>query len=615
MDKNLTQDCNAIRPCFPEQCCNIQVACNGIELPLNPEVIETIKSYVDPLAEQIDALDAKIEEGYEAIEDAKEINAKVEKLQTQVEVIADEIVPLTPEEIDELWIDTPGTGENPEFTMTPGFVPVWNGSTFEDGIELDKIGNGNVNITIDQFYKEMSANPQSGTAVADAIAALNNKLEEKLLNFRYFSVPAGKYYPLKRNGTYMIYNGKDANGTEQNISLVRRAGDTWENICTNAQQLSLTTPTVAVDGRYTYQLCGIAYTGTSVIGIPTTEGFRRASNNYAYITSAGEMHVCESVQGLPLNIKDTVDACAGKSGDPYNFTKILFIGNSFSQDVFMPLSEIFYTEGHTNYLFGLCKKEGSSAPDHANNIANGVADYHYYESTANNKGTYSNPFGRDDSGSLKRVAMDQILKEHNWDYVFIQSGPPDFISDTVSKDDRQKIANYIRKLAPGAKIGYSCSWLAPHSDDESKLQSLTGIAKTWYEAYVAKAGKEAKGRWKLIYDAVKDNILTDGTYRMIASFTTPVYYANQILGKSSDALYRDTLHMGALGRVLVGYTFYAQFMQTFRDLDALSDVGLKKYVLGNYTITSADKNMILESVNYTLQSPWIMPTKRVEQNN
>ena len=226
------------------------------------------------------------------------------------------IKPLTNEEIDTLWVDTPGTGEIPAFSMTNGFVPVWSeqNKTFEDGIALNEIGTL---ITVDQKYNKNSTNAQSGNAVAEAINALSDKLDEKLMNFRYFSVPAGKCYPLKRNGTYMIYNGKDANDKEQTISLLRRTDGVWANVCTGAKQLSLSTPVVAIDGRYTYQLCGIAYTGDSLVGIPTTDGFRQATTNYAYITSAGTMYVCESVQGKPLSIQDTPAKCIGPQGEAY----------------------------------------------------------------------------------------------------------------------------------------------------------------------------------------------------------------------------------------------------------------------------------------------------------
>ena len=44
--------------------------------------------------------------------------------------------------------------------------------------------------------------------------------------------------------------------------------------------------------------------------------------------------------------------------------KILFIGNSHSQDTFIPLAEVFYAEGQTDYVFGLCKRDGSTIQDH-----------------------------------------------------------------------------------------------------------------------------------------------------------------------------------------------------------------------------------------------------------
>ena len=236
----------------------------------------------------------------------------IDRSTTDAEIM-NAITPLTNEEIDEIWSTVPEGGFTP-FTMTTGFVPVWNGETFEDGIELDKIGS---DIEIDQEYKQTSANPQSGTAVAEALKILSDQLAEKQMNFRYFSVPAGKYYPLKRNGTYMIYNSKDDNGIEQKISMYRLSKDEWTSVFTDAHQISLTTAVVAIEGRYTYQLCGMYTSGSSILGVPSTEGFRQATTNYAYVTSPGTMYVCECVQGKPLSIKDTADECIGEKGEAY----------------------------------------------------------------------------------------------------------------------------------------------------------------------------------------------------------------------------------------------------------------------------------------------------------
>lgn len=225
--------------------------------------------------------------------------------------VAQAITPMTNEQIDDLWEEVEGLGSISQFAMTSGYVPVWNGTTFTDGAPLETI-----NSTVDQVYDADSENAQSGLAVAEAIKA--EKLDEKLMTFRYFTVPAGKFYPIKRNGTYMIYNGKDANDKEQKITLVRRSDDVWTEVFTGAKQVSLTTATVAIEGRYTYQLCGMYWSGSnSVLGVPTTEGFRQATTNYAYITSAGKMYVCECVQGKPLSIQDTQAKCIGPQGEAY----------------------------------------------------------------------------------------------------------------------------------------------------------------------------------------------------------------------------------------------------------------------------------------------------------
>ena len=282
-------------------------------------------------------------EKYISLDNLKEYNKQMKE--AYIEPIQDEIQPLSDEEIADIWDTTPGVEEISKFTMTTGFVPMWNGTTFEDGATLDELKNkqdkliagSNISITnntisasvpnlasnkitkMTGYTKASSAAEVKATdSLNVAIGKLERALEEKQMTFRYFSVPAGKFYPIKRNGSYMIYNGKDADGNEQKITMVRRSNEAWVEMFNNAKQITITAATVAVDGRYTYQLCGMYYTGeNSLLGIPTTEGFRQATTNYAYITSPGTFYVCESVQGTPLSYKDTADECIGAKGEAY----------------------------------------------------------------------------------------------------------------------------------------------------------------------------------------------------------------------------------------------------------------------------------------------------------
>ena len=551
---------------------------NATFAPMAGEIIVYDDHYFDDDGNKVvvaDAVRFKIGDGVTPINDLPFVS--------DTEELKAEIAPLDDVDIDNLWVDVPGTNALPNFTMTTGFVPMWNGATFEDGIALD-------DITADQKYDETSTKPQSGAAIAEALESVKSQT----VHFGYDSYNANDKLLIKRNGYYMMY----CNNPKLKVMEPLDDGEFVEVIKDSKQIVMMASPITRKPDAITFGVAGTAWNGDSLsimnlANLPV-DGFRTSLREGSYITCDEQFWVYQMTKGALAELITT---------------KILFIGNSHSQDTFMPLAEVFNAEGKNNFVFGVCKKEGGSVQDHASNIRNSVADYHYYESTPNDKGTYSNPFGRDDDGKLTRVTMDKVLTAQKWDYVFIQSCPGDYLDDTVFASDRDVVENYVKQYLPEAKICYSGSWLAPYSDDITKLQSLTGTNKQWYEANVAKGGVETAGQYRVIYDAVNQNLIPDTSYALVADVCTPVYYANQILGVGSDSLYRDTLHMGTLGRILVGYAFYTQFMKAFEGLTSFNSISLDKYVLGNYELTAEDKAMMLESVNYTLQNPWVMPTQ------
>ena len=299
---------------------------------------------------------------------------------------------LTDEQIDGLWAEAPVVNTLPDFTMTPGFVPMWNGTTFTDGAALTDL----TKVDTDQILQVV---------------------QSQTINFGNGSYSAKDKVPIKRNGYYMVY----CNNPKLKVIEIDAFGNP-ETIISDAKQIALmATPIIRKPDAITFGASGNYWTGDNLsvglngFNIPV-EGFRTSLREGSYIACDEAFWVSQMVKGelsKPLT------------------TNILFIGNSHSQDTFMPFAEVFNAEGENNFVFGLCKKEGSSAKDHSKNIQNNIADYHYYESTPNDKGTYSNPFGRDDDGKLTRVTMDKILTAQNWDYVFIQSCPGDYVDDTV----------------------------------------------------------------------------------------------------------------------------------------------------------------------------------------
>ena len=87
-------------------------------------------------------------------------------------------------------------------------------------------------------------------------------------------------------------------------------------------------------------------------------------------------------------------------------------------------------------------------------------------------------------------------------------------------------------------------------------------------------------------------------------------YALKVLGVAEKDLYRDHTHLYDFGCLLVAYSFYAQY--TGKPVTQINLNKIPAYLRydsskGDLTLTDEMKNIILESVAYTMQDPWSVP--------
>ena len=302
--------------------------------------------------------------------------------------------------------------------------------------------------------------------------------------------------------------------------------------------------------------------------------------------------------------------------DTSGIKKILFLGNSHAKDTCFALPEIFKAEGYTDYTFGLAYIGGKSLADHATYVTKDWDTYVYYLSV--NCGNYTTPNGKTDD-DYNLATFGSILQDQTWDLVILQICMGDiFKDDNGDAKSRKTLVDYIHSILPDAKIGTSCSWLSPYADDESTMNRPAQWEQRMeiYNRYGTTDAEHFAPQCKVM----KGYILNDPTYYISFSVGTSVYYANKVLGVPSgnvnyDAtvLYRDDVHMTIFGRAMISYAFFAQFIGqklTEVRLDAVSvDVANGAYY-DKYNIpalTEEQKNVIIDTANYTFDHPWEVP--------
>ena len=363
-------------------------------------------------------------------------------------------------------------------------------------------------------------------------------------------------------------------------------------------------------------------------------------NTYSTDTSGGTFDLTQSNNQPKKDIEDainfmlkypwtlpgdeTVESLEPAEGSlAASYKKILIIGNSHSQDVFLPLPEIFAAEGYNGYTIGTLMLEGASAKDHVAKW--GTAAYGFKIST--NNSMYANQ---------GKVSLQAALQAKEWDLVFMQNGPTDLAesNNSVDSGNRTTVEGYIKDHCANSnvKIAYHLSWFGPYGDDPDEIQNSV-VPEKGYGDVAMTASDYANydsTSWKIDYrnpktqhnkycDLITNNILNNNSnYVGAISTSAAVFYANQVLNRKAgtvadwkarnvNVLYRDELHMSDNGRVLVAYAFFSQFMGvelTEIKLNKLSAAARRQDESADLAITDDWKSHILQSANWAKNNTW-----------
>lgn len=114
-------------------------------------------------------------------------------------------------------------------------------------------------------------------------------------------------------------------------------------------------------------------------------------------------------------------------------------------------------------------------------------------------------------------------------------------------------------------------------------------------------------------EAAKQYVLNDPMFAGHITSGTPMMYALKVLKMPEQDLYRDHTHLSDFGCLLVGFSFYAQYTGkpvTQINLDTIPvHLRHREYQhLGDLTVTDEMKQIIIDTVDYTMNNLWSVPT-------
>lgn len=273
--------------------------------------------------------------------------------------------------------------------------------------------------------------------------------------------------------------------------------------------------------------------------------------------------------------------------------KILIIGSSRSVNTFHMLYEAFKDQMPDQELvLGVVYYSGCSMTMHRNFTVNNEYVYDFY---CNTNGIWEISPG---------FNMDACLKAHNWDVVQIQAGNGD-LNNKVNLECRTFLRDYIDKLVEHPhQLWWHSTWF------NSTDPALYGISPT-------KLHPEDIDQYAQItnnHEAVKEHVFNDPMFAGRITSGTPMMYALKVLEVPEVDLYRDHTHLSDFGCLLVAYSWYAQYTGnpvTEIGIDVIPAEKRQKYYrnLGDLEVTQEMKDIILKSVDYTLNNPWAIPVK------
>ena len=294
--------------------------------------------------------------------------------------------------------------------------------------------------------------------------------------------------------------------------------------------------------------------------------------------------------------------------------KVLLIGQSLGQDTVWLLQKVLSTEMPDKEFLVADIYESIALGDHVKNIKNEAAIYHYYKFT--------------DAGfdHMEGVSIYQALKDEMWDLIIFNDSTYATTQPSEFEDgDHAFMIDYIKQhAAPGYQLAYNATWANPTMECLWKEDNRRDPPANVHERFMREFSGSRNKYYQAICDNIKKYIETDDVYDYVFHTGTAVQYASETHGVPEGApdrsyeLYRDYVHLGDFGRLLVAYQLYAQIF----GLEELTQVNVeliradmratsREQAFGDLMITQQHKDAIMACVNYALKNPNKAPTDTI----
>lgn len=272
--------------------------------------------------------------------------------------------------------------------------------------------------------------------------------------------------------------------------------------------------------------------------------------------------------------------------------KIMILGSSRSVNTFQLLYQAFKDQlPDQEFVMGVMYYSGCSMTMHERFIKNNEAVYHYY---------------RNDGGDwviTPGMKMEEGLHAENWDVILLQAGTGDQ-DKTMQLETRKFLKGFIDDhVIDPYELWWHSTWFNSTDPDLYKPpKTAADAAKVDQVAQLTSTN-----------GAAVKYVLNDPMFAGHITSGTPMLYALKCLGQTDKDLFRDHTHLSDFGCLLVAYSFYAQYTG-----NPVTEINLEKIPvslrhkeyqhLGDMEVTEEMKQVIIDTVSYTMDNLWAVPT-------
>ena len=272
--------------------------------------------------------------------------------------------------------------------------------------------------------------------------------------------------------------------------------------------------------------------------------------------------------------------------------KILILGSSRSVNTFQLLYQAFKDQmPDQEFVMGVMYYSGCSMTMHERFIKNNEAVYHYYR---NDGGNWVITPGK---------KMEEGLHAENWDVILLQAGTGD-LDKNMQLETRKFLKSFVDDhVIDPYELWWHSTWFNSTDPDLYKPPKTAADAAKVDQVAQLTSTNEAAVKY----------VLNDPMFAGHITSGTPMLYAIKGLGLTDKELFRDHTHLSDFGCLLVAYSFYAQYTG-----NPVTEINLEKIPvslrhkdyqsLGDMIVTDEMKQTIIDTVAYTMDNLWAVPT-------